>query len=445
MQSDATRDTFVPAKHLSRVIMQQGRVALDADHNEQVAIFWHYLRALAQDVIGAPGAPATGGGFALTLEGKELRISNGRYYVDGILVENEVPCLYTDQPSYRLPADDPLANLDKAGEGDMFFVYLDVWEHHVTWIEDGSLREVALGGPDTCTRAKVVWQVRVAPYESGEGNNGKPDCAQELGHLVGIGNARLAAQVDPGAVTDAPCVMPPESKYRGPENQLYRVEIHRPGDVKTPATFKWSRDNGSILTALNGISGNDLVVASTRGFEAGDWVELTNDDSDLRRETGSLARVANVQDGALSLDPDEVPLFDVDTATNLHPKVRRWNQTSSEDIVLVNGAVPVTESPTDGKRVWIDLEDGVQVLFAEGGQYRSGDYWLIPARVATGKIEWPSEPGTGVKGPVADLLPPRGIRHHYAPLGFVTWDGTAFQLTKTCRRTFAPVPSLTGQ
>jgi len=442
MQSDATRDTFVSAKHLSRVIMQQGRVALDADHNEQVAIFWHYLRALAQDVIGAPGAPAAGGGFALTLEGNELRISNGRYYVDGILVENEASCLYTAQPSYPLPEDDPLANLDKLKADATLFVYLDVWEQHVTWIEDGSLREVALGGPDTCTRAKVVWQVRAAPYEGGEGNNGAPDCTQELSHLVEIGNAQLAAQVDPGAVRDDPCVMAPESKYRGPENQLYRVEIHRPGDVRTPATFKWSRDNGSVLTALNGIRGNDLEVASTRGFEAGDWVELTNDDSDLRGEPGILARVANVQDGALSLDPDEVPFFDVDTAANLHPKVRRWNQTSSEDIVLVDGAVPVTESPKDGKRVWIDLEDGVQIVFSTGGQYRSGDYWLIPARVATGKIEWPS---MGGKGKADDLLPPRGIRHHYAPLGFVTWDGKALGLAEGCRRTFRPAPNLTGQ
>jgi hypothetical protein len=38
-----------------------------------------------------------------------------------------------------------------------------VWERHVTWIEDDSIREPALGGPDTCTRAKVTWQVKALP------------------------------------------------------------------------------------------------------------------------------------------------------------------------------------------------------------------------------------------------------------------------------------------
>jgi len=38
MKADLTRDTFNPAKHYSRVMMQQGRVAVDADWNEQASI-----------------------------------------------------------------------------------------------------------------------------------------------------------------------------------------------------------------------------------------------------------------------------------------------------------------------------------------------------------------------------------------------------------------------
>ena len=38
-------------------------------------------------------------------------------------------------------------------------VYLDVWERLVTAVEDDSIREVALGGPDTSARTKLVWQV----------------------------------------------------------------------------------------------------------------------------------------------------------------------------------------------------------------------------------------------------------------------------------------------
>ena len=64
MRNDATRNTFDAAKNLSRVLMQQGRVQLDADWNEQASILLHYLRALAGDLLG-PRARAERAGFEL--------------------------------------------------------------------------------------------------------------------------------------------------------------------------------------------------------------------------------------------------------------------------------------------------------------------------------------------------------------------------------------------
>ena len=37
-RGDFSRDTFDPSKHFLRVLMQQGRVSLDADWNEQTDI-----------------------------------------------------------------------------------------------------------------------------------------------------------------------------------------------------------------------------------------------------------------------------------------------------------------------------------------------------------------------------------------------------------------------
>ena len=51
MNGDITRDTFDALKHFSSVLMQQGRVQLDADWNEQVAIHHHFLRRFVADVI----------------------------------------------------------------------------------------------------------------------------------------------------------------------------------------------------------------------------------------------------------------------------------------------------------------------------------------------------------------------------------------------------------
>lgn len=76
---------------------------------------------------------------------------------------------------------------------------------------------------------------------------------------------------------------------------------------------------------------------------------------------------------------------------------------------------------------WISLEDGVQIQFhvaTPNNQYRTGDYWRIPARVATGDVEWPGEVGK------PQALPPHGIEHHYAPLAIIQADNTSADLRK---------------
>jgi hypothetical protein len=121
---------------------------------------------------------------------------------------------------------------------------------------------------------------------------------------------------------------------------------------------------------------------------------------------------------------------------SLHPKVRRWDQSANDVTTLVNGAVPIRESASSTTAVpadWIDLEDGVQIRFAPNGSYRTGDYWLIPARVATGALEWPTHLDAQ-KIAVADLRPPRGIRHHYAPLGILqTFSAAGGMGVSDCR------------
>lgn len=99
------------------------------------------------------------------------------------------------------------------------------------------------------------------------------------------------------------------------------------------------------------------------------------------------------------------------TTASKHPLLRRWDQESD--------AVPVSEGDPTQDKDWINLENGVQILFDKptGGQaseYRIGDYWLIPARTATGDVEWPGPVGS----PTAS--PPHGVVHHYAPLAIIS-------------------------
>jgi uncharacterized protein DUF6519 len=463
MKGDFSRVTFDVANHFSRVLMQQGRVTIDADPNEQAAILLHYVRTLARDLIGAYGGPADNDlGFKLDVlpatknppAPPALSIGPGRYYVDGILCENERACSYASQPDYPLPQSDSLpAELGRSNPSTtVFWLYLDVWERHITPVEDDRMREVALGGPDTCTRAKVIWQVKALSQDAltalGIGSSANDrDCTTPLGALTKISSGQMAAGVDPGKQIKDPCVVAPDARYRGAENQLYRVEVHRGGTIDTVngevvkkadgPTFKWSRDNGSVATAWLGTEGNDLLVASARGFSPGTWVELSDDAQELHGAPGALVKLSSVDGNRLRVDPGSVPpAVSLAWTTSLrNPKVRRWNQTENDDIVLADGAIPI---PTDTS--WIDLEDGVRVQFGPAAsprssstrQYRTGDYWLIPARVATGDIEWPRT------GSTADFLPPRGVEHHHAPLGWLTWDGAKWTVT-SCLCTLSPL------
>jgi hypothetical protein len=447
MRGDFTRDTFQQREHFSRVLMQQGRVTLDADHNEQASILLTYLRTLARDLIGPYAAPYESGGFQLSYPSQNANgfiIGAGRYYVDGILVENDKDCAYGQQPDFPVASTDPLLQEIQTPTGKTYWIYLDVWERHITCIEDDSIREVALNGPDTCTRAKVVWQVKALPYTLREREGDKevaaPSCTEPLQGLTAISSATMAAQVDPGKQSTDPCVLSPAAKYRGAENQLYRVEIHQSGAAGT-ATFKWSRDNGSVATAWLGWDGkSQLTVANARGFSSGNWVELSDSSNDLLGTPGTLVLVTKVDNGSLTLDPSTLPSAGISFSANLSkPKVRRWDQTQTGDIRLVSGAVPITEG-TPAAPQWIDLEDGIQVQFTAGGQYRTGDYWEIPARVATGNIEWPqTKSAGGASAPAA--IAPDGIRHYYAPLGFVSWTpGQGFS-GRPCRCEFDPLSS----
>jgi hypothetical protein len=57
MKGDFSRDNFKPKKNYSSVRLQQGRVLLDADWNEQVDIQRHRQQQALRDIIGYAGGP----------------------------------------------------------------------------------------------------------------------------------------------------------------------------------------------------------------------------------------------------------------------------------------------------------------------------------------------------------------------------------------------------
>jgi DNA-binding beta-propeller fold protein YncE len=86
---DLTRSTFRASRRFSGVRMQQGRVQLDADWNEQVDVQAHRSRTEVLDVVGAAGAPRAAAGFGLepSPDGSDLLLTPGRAWVGGHLCE----------------------------------------------------------------------------------------------------------------------------------------------------------------------------------------------------------------------------------------------------------------------------------------------------------------------------------------------------------------------
>ena len=511
MNGDFSRITFNPHKHFTSIVLQQGRVQLDADGNEQAGILLHFMRSLAADLIGQHGGPddlfndqqqrkgltdrncgfgiigASGTVAApkffpdveLRQEERDvltkaieknqvpLAITAGHYYVDGLLSENDMPWRYASQPYLERANDDEFRN--KTG---VFLLYLDIWERFVTSLDDPSLREVALGGADTAGRVKLTWQVRLAPdaipQPPGSCTDFNPAWPNVLRELEPRNRGRLKAMAKPSddSTDEDVCITSPEARFRGMENQLYRVEIHRSGpavdntddNLEVAATFKWSRNNATLVAALKEKHGDRLIVTGmrdqSRWFKAGQWVEITHDALELNRLPGTLVRLASVDGEILTIDPYTTSGTIYEPGDNFENlkiknlKVRGWDHTEPEEELLIDGAVPLVEGD------WIELEDGVQIFFEPDANsapfYLSGDYWWIPARVATGDVEWPQEtvhdPHDATNDPTKTIdqpqaIRPNGVEHHFAPLAAVTLAAGAITQIVDLRHRFAPLAS----
>ncbi len=435
MQADFSRVRFDPAKHYSGVRQQQGRVLLDADWNEQIDIQARRVEAEAADLIGPGGAPWHPPGmprnFQVLANGTDFSIAAGHFYLDGLLCENETdvagssqPHLTPGAPVVRLPGGVRLPLPAPAGT---YLAYLDVWQRHVTELDDPDLHEPALGDVDTTTRTVTAWQAYLLQVPPG---TTCPAALAEWDALVAGGGGQLRARSRPGGADTNKCAVPPGGGYRRLENQLYRVEIHDPGPPGT-ATFKWSRDNASVVARWLAKQNDDLTVSrpsrdAVLGFGGQPFVELSDDSRALQARPGTLVQLDRAEGEVLTIKP-VTATGPVDLAASpVNATVRRWDSP---------GALKVeVPAANDG---WIPLEDGVEVRF-EPGEYQTGDHWLIPARTAVGDVLWPRTGGA------PDARPRHGTYHHFARLALLraAADGQLTVLSD-CRNLFPRLSGLT--
>ena len=483
MHADISRDSFDSTTHSLRVVQEQGTLLLDADANEQSAILLHRLHTLAGDLFGPFWGPA-GGTAEMPLAGfkigtwdkdkKDFPISAGRYYVSGRLCENEVPSLsFLNQLQYPLTAFPSAVDPTKP-----FAVYLDVWERMVSEAEVRADVERARIDPAFQTlspapRTELVWQVKVVHLEAAVPAEAAP---AEIAKLVPVASSgMLAARVHHGADDQR------EGDFRGLENQLYRVEVHRGGEAykagekidpeKSYASFKWSRDNGSVAFPLKW--DKNLAVwkpdpkhsrfsvplahpsrDDRTALKPGQWVEYVDPFTTFARDELKpgdpllqLFEVEKVDGTTVTLQaptPTEIKLPVLPEKVSRWAFLRRWDFTPGEAHFPkhASGFAPAASdggllvvSPSKGeasdKKEWLELEDGIQIRF-EPGTYQVGDYWLIPARTSSADVVWPrvvEKNGKSVLVPKS--IPARNAGHAYAPLAVVN---PTTPLVTDCRR-----------
>src|ERR1700720_3321056 len=193
MPSDRSRSIDRPLYGYTGPVAQQGRFILDRDFNALQGLAADRIAADALDFVGPCGTPDDG--FRISLpagspplppfwsppEGPlgsppqapgghgDFLIAPGTMYVGGERVtfpgeQNAITYSYLDQPDWPappLPAPEPTYEL----------VYLELTELEVSAVEDPDLLDVALGGPDTTQRLKLLRRIHRLTVSS-------PDCVE---------------------------------------------------------------------------------------------------------------------------------------------------------------------------------------------------------------------------------------------------------------------------
>jgi hypothetical protein len=458
--TDISRSAFDPRKHYAGVRMQQGRVIVDDDWNEEQLIDDEATRRTLVDLVGPAGSPDQG--FLMenpTVAGGKLDfdILPGTFYLGGLRLGLEAKQTFRTQADW-LQEDAEAPTPPAAERYDL--AYLEVWQQSVQAVEDSELFEVALGGPDTSTRVRTMARVRLFP------DVGTSECSGAWQHLrdawaaLGRGTVNAQAELVPdvtltvaygaGGDSDDLCTPTVAGGYLGAENQAIRVQL------VDSTHLTWGFDNASPLYRVQVKADGVTVTLLTEPRDQAHWplagqvVEilawsavLPNGEKVAER-TGHLSTVAasySPDSGRLTLQTALPANFGQgwrqrpDAPDLARPSeflfMRVWDRGSDRASAPAIAFTPGTA---------VTLGNTGLLVTIAGPDRPPGDYWIIAARPETPNrvVPWQLEEGRAPNAP----------RTFVAPLGIIHWTTSGRPaggvVIHDCRETFHPLTRLRG-
>lgn len=452
MGSDRARVTYDPEQQFRSVVMQQGRVTLEADWNEAAQIASEELRHETLDIVGPCGTPDDGYEVLLTPTSPpyDFSIGSGTMYVGGVRAYLFAPVPYSNQPDWRdYGPDDPdwvdLASFAGSPASSPIdeFVYLYLREQEVSAVEDQDLKDVALGGPDTAQRTRLL-QRFVRVESSGADCTSGLAAAQAKWETEGLTFDPATMRLNPWSRLQAsfsnqgqqpdPCQPQAQGGYLDPDNQLIRVQISGVDQASGNPKFLWGFDNASFLYRINVDPNNpqnlifqSVPVDASHQPVSKQAVEVLRTAADL--PNGGM--VASASGFVLKLDqnynpdsqsivlPAGVTLPSSYTNPNQSPPSQLFLRVWQQELVFTPGT-PIALGDT-GVLVTLSL--------ASGNVFHEGDYWLFAVRPGTPQSVYPEHYQNAPQ-------PPEGPRLWACPLGVIAWTASQGPSVTDCRNQF---------
>jgi hypothetical protein len=451
MPSDRARVSHDPSRQYRSVVAQQGRVTLEADVNEAQAIAGEQLRADALDIVGPQGTPDNGYEVTSKAGGHQqfdFNVGAGTMYIGGVRAVLDSAVEYGNQSEWLDNVNDPLwvspTDLPTSHQqGEQIFVLLR--EQEVSAVEDSALREVALGGPDSAARTRLVQRIvrlPVAEKTCEEAQKNGEAAWRGRGVQLNPRTLRLEAPIKLKAEYIEP--PPPDNQcdpvahggFLGADNQLIRVQITSYDAQARQGRFVWGFNNASFLYRANAVDAQTLqletspvdgyhapranaaveVLRSAVALGGGDYIAAHSGVV----LTPTQAFVPETRRLAL---PAALPAEYVD-ATQARPLfLRLW-----EAEVAFSDGTPVELAAT-GIRVTLNGSK-------PSGALSIGQFWTFAVRPSTPTAIYPQRYLDAAQ-------PPDGPRLWACPLAILSWTQRVFQRLDDCRPQFDNLVELT--